>query len=128
MDAATRNLVRRRANEEYEYCGLMQEDVPFASFHLEHIIPKQHGGNDDPSNLALACRHCNSFKGTNLSAIDPDSGSVVALFNPRVERWYDHFVREGPRIVGLTPQGRATARLLAMNTIQRIELRAELDR
>jgi HNH endonuclease len=128
MDAATRKLVRQRANEACEYCGLMHEDVPFASFHFDHVIPRQHGGTDEAPNLALACRHCNSHKGTNLSAIDPDSESVVPLFNPRMERWYDHFAREGPRIVGLTPQGRATVRLLAMNTLPRIELRAELDR
>jgi HNH endonuclease len=127
MDAATRRIVRSRAGEQCEYCYSMQDDEPFLPFHIEHIIPKQHGGTDDPSNLALACWHCNSHKGPNLTAIDPASSQVVSLFNPRLERWYDHFSREGARIVGLTPEGRATARLLAMNTLPRLELRAALD-
>jgi len=127
MDRATQRRVRQRAGDECEYCGLIQADVPFSHFQFDHVIPKQHGGTDDPSNLALACPHCNSHKGTNLSAIDPESGLIVDLFHPRQDRWYDHFVREGPRIVGLTPQGRATARLLAMNTDRRLELRARID-
>lgn len=74
MDAATRRLVRQRANNRCEYCGLRQEDAPVATFHMEHIIPKQHGGSDDPGNLALACYHCNLHKGPNLASLDPDTG------------------------------------------------------
>ena len=55
MDAALRSLVRQRAGNRCEYCGIRQEHVPFAVFHIEHVIPKKHGGNDDPSNLAFAC-------------------------------------------------------------------------
>jgi 5-methylcytosine-specific restriction endonuclease McrA len=127
MDRATQRLVRQRAGDECEYCGLGQVDVPLYVFQFDHVIPRQHVGTDDVSNLALACPHCNSHKGTNLAAIDPDSGRVVALFNPREDRWYDHFAREGPRIIGLTAQGRATARLLAMNTDRRIDLREGMD-
>jgi 5-methylcytosine-specific restriction protein A len=28
----------------------------------DHVIPKARGGTDDPSNLAAACRSCNSAK------------------------------------------------------------------
>jgi hypothetical protein len=35
--------------------------------------------------------------------------------------------QEAVPIVGLTPTGRATTRLLAMNTVERIDLRAELS-
>ena len=73
MDAALRRLVRQRAGEQCEYCGLMVEDEPLGTFHVDHVIPRQHGGTDDLSNLALACRYCNSHKGTNLTAVDPDS-------------------------------------------------------
>ncbi len=128
MDRATREQVRRRAGEECEYCGLRQDDVPFARFQVDHILARRHGGTDDHSNLALACSYCNSHKGTNLAAVDPETGQVVVLFHPRHDRWYDHFARVGPRIVGLTPQGRTTVRLLAMNSAERLELRAEVDR
>jgi hypothetical protein len=127
MDAATRNPVRRRAGEQCEYCGLSQDDVPFVTFHVDHIIPKQHGGTGDPSNLALACHHCNLHKGTNLTGIDPDTGQVVALFSPRDPAWYEHFEVRGILIAGLTPTGRATVRVLGMNTVDRLELRAELE-
>ena len=127
MDSKTRKFVRHRAGDECEYCGSRQDAEPGFTFPIDHIIPKQHGGGDDPSNLALACWYCNTYKGSNLSAIDPETGRVVPLFNPRTERWYDHFAREGAMIVGLTPKGRATARLLGMNRQDRIDYRAGLD-
>ena len=58
IDAAARNLVRIRADNRCEYCLLRQEysdDI----HHVEHIVAKQHGGSDDPGNLALACHRCN---------------------------------------------------------------------
>lgn len=126
MNLATRQLVRRRAEDCCEYCALAQHEVPFTNFHIEHIIPVQHGGSNDPSNLALACLHCNLHKGTNLAGIDPESGTIVAIFHPRRDAWHDHFERRGPIIAGLTPAGRATVRVLAMNTPDRIELRTQL--
>lgn len=126
MEAATRDLVRRRAGDACEYCGLSQDDLPFATFHIEHTIPKQHGGTDAPSNLALSCNHCNSHKGPNLAGIDPESGQIVPLFNPREAAWHDHFELHGAVILGGTPAGRATVRVLAMNTVERIDLRAAL--
>jgi 5-methylcytosine-specific restriction endonuclease McrA len=57
MDAATRREVWSRAGSRCEYCGLPQEADPFLTFHVEHVIAKQHGGRDDLSNLALACHH-----------------------------------------------------------------------
>lgn len=42
--------------------------MPLLSFHVEHVIAKQHlnDATDDPANLALACNRCNAYKGTNL--------------------------------------------------------------
>ena len=54
MDATTRSMVRQRAGNRCEYCGILQEQMSAAAFHVDHIIAKQHGGSDDPSNLALA--------------------------------------------------------------------------
>ena len=54
MDAELRALVWQRAGDRCEYCRLRQEYVPL-TLQIEHIVAKQHGGTDDPSNLALAC-------------------------------------------------------------------------
>jgi len=125
MDAATRRLVRDRAGGRCEYCGLPQDALPLVTFHAEHIIAKQHGGPDDPGNLAFSCHHCNLHKGPNLTGIDPDTGSVVALFHPRRDPWSDHFVAQGATVVGLTPTGRATVRTLAMNAQSQLDARSE---
>lgn len=126
MDRALRERVLTRARQCCEYCRLHQRYAPFARFHVEHIIPRQHGGSDDPSNLALACHRCNLYKGPNLTGIDPESGQVVPLFNPRHGAWEAHFALQGAHIVGLTPTGRATVRVLAMNALERVQFRTEL--
>ncbi|MBI3245289.1 MAG: HNH endonuclease [Deltaproteobacteria bacterium] len=126
MDAAVRHLVRQRAGEWCEYCRLPQDAVE-ATFHIEHIVALQHGGQDDPSNLALACDRCNLYKGPNLTSIDSESGAIVLLFHPRQDTWQDHFVFRGPRLIGLTSRGRATVQLLNMNAPRRIQLRIELQ-
>ena len=126
MDEKTRHLVRERAGACCEYCRLPEAGVPFLSFHVEHVVAKQHGGSDDLANLAWACSRCNHRKGTNLSSMDPDTGTIVALFHRRQQHWRDHFSVRHARIVGLTPAGRATARLLDMNDSRRVRLRREL--
>jgi hypothetical protein len=126
IDAATRQQVRSRAGNHCEYCGLSQEADRFFRFHIEHVIPKQHGGTDELRNLALACHHCNRHKGPNLAGIDPDTGQMVALFDPRTQQWEDHFESRGEWIAGRTPVGRATVRVLAMNADEQRDLRAEL--
>jgi 5-methylcytosine-specific restriction endonuclease McrA len=127
MDAATCRQVRERAAHRCEYCRLAQTEAPLASFHVEHITPKQHGGGDALPNLALSCYHCNLHKGPNLSGLDPESGSLVPLFSPRQQVWEDHFERVGDRIEGRTAIGRATVRVLAMNDPTFRELRAEVE-
>jgi 5-methylcytosine-specific restriction endonuclease McrA len=73
IGAKTRTHVRERAQNACEYCRLHQNDSPLAVLHVEHIIPKIHGGTDDLDNLALACIDCNLHKGTNLTGIDPQN-------------------------------------------------------
>src|SRR2546427_831274 len=82
---------------------------------VEHLRALQHGGSDDPANLAFACERCNVFKGPNLSAVDPLTGAVVELFHPRTHAWTEHFRWDGVKIVGVTDIGRATVALLNMN-------------
>jgi|SRR5262252_6657247 len=83
--------VRERAGNACEYCQLRQQDSPLAALHIEHIIPRVHGGSDDIDNLALACVDCNLHKGTNLTGIDPETGTVTELFHPRNHNWNAHF-------------------------------------
>ena len=125
MDAALREFVRKRAGDRCEYCLLPQE-VSELHFHIEHIIPRQHGGTDDRENLALACPDCNLVKGPNLTGIEPATGKVVRLFDPRRDRWDDHFAYDGPRIDGRTLIGRATVSLLRINNPERLRVRTLL--
>ena len=124
MDADTRNLVRERAGNRCEYCLHPQEHAE-TTHHVEHIVAKQHRGRDEQSNLALACIHCNSHEGSNLMGIDPDSGAIVALFNPRRDNWTEHLPLRGAFIMGLTSTGRTTVYVLAMNSPYRLNVRAE---
>jgi hypothetical protein len=122
MDPALRELVRERAGARCEYCHL-PEEFSELRFHIEHIVPRQHGGLDDAENLALACPECNLVKGPNLTGVDPDTQRVVRLFHPRRDNWTEHFVQDGAHISGRTPVGRVTVWLLKLNDPRRLELR-----
>lgn len=121
VDASLRRFVRQRAGNRCEYCGLHQDALSFAVFHVEHIIAQQHGGTDSGDNLCLACHWCNFSKGTNIAT--REAGHLVPMFNPRTQSWRDHFEQRGSRIIGLTPVGRGTARLLNMNDEDRMQIR-----
>lgn len=126
MDAALREHVRRRASDRCEYCLLEQKHAPFPIFHIEHIRARKHQGASDESNLCLACSFCNLHKSSNLTGIDSDTGEITRLFNPRSDKWEDHFQVRGATITGITPIGRTTVTVLNMNDEERIELRSEL--
>ena len=78
------------------------------------------------SNLALACPHCNRFKGPNIAGLDPESGHPIRLFHPRTDAWTEHFEFDGPRIIGRTSIGRVTVHVLAMNADDLLLIRVEL--
>lgn len=123
MDLATRKRVRARAGDQCEYCQLLQELSPLARLQIEHVTPKKHGGPDIDDNLALACIHCNSHKGSNLTGIDPVTRVITELFDPRTQSWSEHFEWNGPQLDGLTAIGRTTIRVLDMNADELIHLR-----
>lgn len=83
----------------------------------EHIRPVSKGGETTFGNVCLACRSCNEFKGGSTEAIDPLTGEMASLFNPRTQRWSDHFAwsPDGARVEGITAIGRATVVRLRMN-------------
>ena len=124
MDAATREFVRLRASNCCEYCGIREGSKARLRFHVEHIVARQHGGGDEPGNLALACHLCNAYKGPNLTGIDPISAAITVLFHPRRDRWDEHFLAIAGEIFGQTGCGRATVAVLAMNHPARVEARA----
>jgi hypothetical protein len=87
VSSVNRRLVKERAGMRCEYCRIAEAWEPFFPFHVEHIRARQHKGTDTPDNLAFACNHCNLFKGPNLTSIDPDTGLLTPLFNPRIQLW-----------------------------------------
>ena len=124
MNEATKALVREHAGNRCEYCQLNQDESPLAVLHIEHIIPKKHGGTDETDNLALACIDCNLHKGSNLTGIDPETDEVTELFHPRRHEWEDHFEWKGIFIVGRTPIGRTTIRVFNMNSDDQLSFRS----
>ena len=77
-----RKQIRTIAKNRCGYCHSLQKYV-LGTLEIDHIIPKAKGGTDEPSNLWLACRLCNGYKGTKTHALDPKTGQRVQLFNPR---------------------------------------------
>jgi len=124
INRQVRTHVQERAHNACEYCHLHQDDSPWAALHVEHIIPTVHGGTDDVDNLALACIDCNLHKGTNLTGIDPQTSRLTELFHPRRQYWDEHFELKGVYLVGKTPTGRTTIRVLGMNSDDQIALRS----
>jgi hypothetical protein len=117
--------VRWRAGHACEYGGLRKAEAELRH-QIDHVVAQQHLVDDSFENLALACGFCNRHKGTNLSGVDPETGAVLTLFNPRTDRWPDHFRRSGAHVVGLTARGRATVIVLAMNAREQLQRRSVL--
>lgn len=118
-----RERVRDRAGNCCEYCRL-PESGGTVSFHVDHIIPVKHDGSDHLDNLCLACVKCNAHKSHDLTGFDPLTGEVARIYHPREQIWDEHFaIQVSIYIEGLTPEGRTTARVLQMNTEDRVENR-----
>lgn len=99
--AGLRREVRERAGGRCEYC-LTPESVSFLSFEPDHIVAQKHGGATEANNLALCCPLCNKHKGTDLASVDPETGVVALLYNPRRDLWRDHFHWVALRLEGTT--------------------------
>ncbi|MCI0536249.1 MAG: HNH endonuclease [Verrucomicrobiales bacterium] len=125
MEAQLRQAVRERAQNRCEYCR-WPADYAQRPFTVDHIVPRKHGGRADLDNLAFCCFPCNARKGTNLSGIDPESGKVQRVFNPRRDHWDEHFHWIGARLHSNTPVGRATIAVLGINDPPAVAVRASL--
>ena len=124
LSAETRALAWRRARGRCEYCQVHQDDLDFFTFHVEHIIPRKHGGSDHPRNLCPACPECNFAKGANLTGLV--ARRIVPLFHPRRQVWSRHFTFDGARLVGKTRAGKVTVDVLNMNEPARLAMRERL--
>jgi 5-methylcytosine-specific restriction endonuclease McrA len=120
-----RRRVRERAGGRCEYC-LMHEEDAFFPYEADHVIAEKHGGATTEENLAWTCSVCNRYKGSDLTSLDPRTGRLIALYNPRRQRWRRHFRLVAAYIEPLTASGRATERLLHLNDQHRLDERAEL--
>ncbi len=111
--------IRAAAQSRCEYC-LLHKVYTEKALEFDHIIATQHGGLTVLENLCLACFDCNRQKGPNLCSVDPDSGDVVRLFDPRQQLWAEHFRVRGAVIEPLTAVARATVRVLDVNSVDRL--------
>ena len=125
ISAALRREVRERAGERCEYC-LLAESQAFFPHEPDHLIALKHGGETRLANLALACVDCNQYKGSDIASIDPVTGQLVPLFNPRIQQWQEHFELRGGLILPKTSVGRVTGKLLQLNLPSRVEVRKRL--
>jgi len=125
MAASLSRHVRQRAAGRCEYCRLPQAGTT-VPFEIDHVIARKHHGRTLASNLALACWYCNSFKGSDIAGLDPLTGKLTRLFNPRRHQWAWHFRWNGPELMGKTAIGRTTIQLLQINCEEAVILRESL--
>jgi hypothetical protein len=116
ISAVLRQRVAEVARFRCGYCLTSQRSIG-PLLEIDHIVPAARGRTSQEENLWLACPMCNSHKADRREAIDPESLAAVPLFNPREERWNDHFgwTENGTIIHGKTSTGRATIAALQMN-------------
>jgi hypothetical protein len=127
IPASLVRVVRRTAHEACEYC-LLPQNSQEATFHIDHIVPRQAGGPTEAGNLALACVTCSLRKAARLEAQDPVSLKFVRMFHPRQDHWFEHFsLTDEFELKGLTPIGRATVSALNMNRVAILSIRKELN-
>jgi hypothetical protein len=114
ISSELRHAVATRANFVCEYCLIAEEDS-FFRFQIEHIISRKHGGGSEPDNLAFACVYCNRYKGSDIATVTPDTQELVRLYNPRTDRWREHFQLNELSVKPLSLIGEATIRILQIN-------------
>ena len=122
VSEALRRLVAERAYRVCEYCLVHEEDV-YHGCEVDHILSIKHGGLTVGENLAYACFHCNRHKGTDLGSVSVRTGTLVRFYNPRSDRWLEHFCWGEARIEAVTDIGEVTVRLLEFNHPERVAFR-----
>lgn len=49
-------------------CALCGQPLDPTGVHVDHIVPRKHGGTNNEQNLQLVCSRCNLLKGARLAA------------------------------------------------------------
>ncbi|MCP4702542.1 MAG: HNH endonuclease [Gammaproteobacteria bacterium] len=124
ISAELRRQVAGRAAYVCEYC-LIHDDDTFYGCQIDHIISEKHGGQTTADNLAYACAFCNRYKGSDIGSITT-TGEFVRLFNPRIDRWGEHFTLDGVLVQPLTAIGEVTIRILQLNLVDHLVEREAL--
>ncbi|HEX6800655.1 MAG TPA: HNH endonuclease signature motif containing protein [Ktedonobacterales bacterium] len=115
IPARLRRAVISRALQCCENCWT-PDDAPLVAHEVDHVIAERHKGKTELANLAYACFRCNRLKGSDLSSIDPQTGTITRLYNPRTDRWIEHFrLLTDAAIVAQSAIGRTTLDFLDMN-------------
>lgn len=117
-----KQMVAKRAGYRCEYCRLPERDA-LLKFHVEHIRSSKHSGSDDAENLAYSCPDCNCYKGTDLGTYLDEEEIFTRFFNPRKDKWFDHFKTIEGVLYPQTDVGEATIRIFQMNNLDRVEIR-----
>ncbi len=68
-----KNIIKRDGGR-CQYCGRKTPDMT-----VDHVIPRQMGGQDTWENLVAACPECNNLKGQRL----PEQANMVLLRKPK---------------------------------------------
>ncbi|MBK9016794.1 MAG: HNH endonuclease [Saprospiraceae bacterium] len=115
ISSSIRTKVAERAGQRCEYCGLPAE-YSFFKFHIDHIVSLKHGGKTMLENLAYSCSICNEFKGTDIATVLDDPSHPVRFFNPRKDKWDEHFeVEDSAKINPKSLVGAATVKIFNLN-------------
>lgn len=122
IPAPLRRIISEQAHHCCEYC-LQPEAFSFSPHEIDHIIAEKHGGTTTEDNLAFACKLCNTFKGSDIASIDPQTNEITPLYHPRHDRWSDHFQLNGGELLPLTARARTTICLLQLNRRDRLKER-----
>lgn len=124
ISKALRELVGEQARHRCGYC-LTQETVIGARMEIDHLVPEALGGVSTVGNLWLACAQCNAHKADRVAAVDPHTERVVRLYDPRRQRWVEHFAwsERSDQILGVTATGRATIAALHLNAAPLVRAR-----
>jgi hypothetical protein len=111
-----RQTIEEAAHYRCGYC-LLPQKITGLRLQIDHIVPEAVGGLTVEDNLWLACVACNRYKRDLTHFQDLETGQIVALFNPRHQKWDEHFKwsANGTMIEGLTACGRVTVAALQMN-------------
>ena len=128
VSAELRRIVVARAAGLCEYCLIHEEDT-FFGCQVDHIVSEKHGGPTQADNLAYACLFCNLHKGSDAGTFVPGTQTLIRFFNPRIDRWTEHFTlnADGITIDHLTEIGEATSRIFGFNREERLLERQALQ-